>query len=106
MGNFVVVQWTVIKQKTEKYDVVTGYMVTVANQIYSFHVETSSNVSSVFVDHLLPNTGYSVSVVGLSDKTKGMPSEPIHFKTSGKYNLLSYSQYFNGRLTQSRDTHA
>ena len=84
MGHSVTVHWTVIKQKTEKHDVVTGYIVTVANQTHSIHVETSSNVSSVFVNHLLPNTDYSVSVVGLSDKTKGIPSEPIRFKTSGK----------------------
>ena len=81
-GYSVVVHWTVIKQKTEKHDVVTGYIVTVANQNCSFHMETSSNVSSVFVNQLLPNTSYIVSVVAISDKTKGMPSKSKRFKTS------------------------
>ena len=81
-GNSVVVQWTVIKQKTEKHDVVTGYIITLESETNSLQMETSSSVSSLFVNHLLPNTSYSVSVVGLSDKTKGMSSKSIRFKTS------------------------
>jgi hypothetical protein len=81
-ANFAVVQWTVIQQQEEKYDRVTGYTVTVTNETHFFNIKTSNSSSSVPISHLLPNTSYRVSVVGLSQETEGMPSEWISFKTN------------------------
>ena len=62
-----------------------SYRVTIKNQTYSFHVKTSRNVSSVSISHLLPNSNYNVSVVGLSEESEGIPSAWIRFKTRGEF---------------------
>jgi hypothetical protein len=86
MKNSAVVQWTVTEQEREKYDVVTGYKITVKNETHDvFDIKTSSNRSSVSINHLWPNANYTVSVVGLSEETQGMPSEWISFQTSGEF---------------------
>ncbi|CAB4021717.1 ---NA--- [Paramuricea clavata] len=81
-ANFAIVQWSVIERQEEKYDRVTGYIVTVINETYFFTIKVSNSSSSVSINHLLSNTSYRVSVVGLSEETVGMPSEWISFKTS------------------------
>ena len=85
MENSVVIQWNVIEQKKEKHDELMSYRVTIKNQTYSFHVKTSRNVSSVSISHLLPNSNYNVSVVGLSEESEGIPSAWIRFKTRGEF---------------------
>ena len=80
--NFAVVHWTVIEQQEGKYERVTGYKVTVGSQTYLFNIKASNTSSSVSINHLLSNTSYRVSVVGLSEETEGMPSEWISFKTN------------------------
>ncbi|CAB4009330.1 fibronectin-like isoform X1, partial [Paramuricea clavata] len=88
-ANFAVVQWTVIEQREENYDRVTGYTVTVRNETHFFNITTSNSSSSVPISHLLPNTSYRVSVVGLSEEIEGMPSEWISFKTNLTQNRLA-----------------
>ena len=82
--NSAVIQWTVIENEQKKYDVITGYKVAVKNRTHFFDKITSSDSSSVTMNHLLPNTSYSVSVVGLGEEIEGMPSEWISFRTSGE----------------------
>ena len=85
MENSAVVQWTLIEQEQEKYDVLNGYKITVKNETHVFDIKTSSHRSSVSINHLGPDGKYTVSVVGLSDETEGMPSEWISFQTSGEF---------------------
>ena len=80
-----VVRWTAIEQRTEAYDKVIGYTVAVRNETHIFHVNTSSDMSSVSLNNLLPYVNYSVSVVGRGDETEGIRSEWISFKTNGKF---------------------
>ena len=85
MESSAVVQWTVIGQEQEKYDVLNGYKITVKNETRVFHIKTSSHRSSVSINDLGPDSNYTVSVAGLSEETEGMPSEWIHFQTSGEF---------------------
>ena len=78
------IQWSAIENEQEKYDVITGYKVVVKNRTHFFDMTTSSDSSSVTVNHLLPNTSYSVSVVGLGEEIEGMASEWISFRTGGE----------------------
>jgi hypothetical protein len=81
-ANFAMVQWSVIERQEEKYDRVTGHIVTVRNETHFFNIKVSNSSSYVSINQLLSNTTKRVSVVGLSEETEGMPSEWISFKTN------------------------
>ena len=87
MENSAVIQWEVIENEQEKYDVIMGYKVAVKNTTHSFDLRTSKDSSSFTINDLLPNRSYNVSVVGLGEETEGMPSEWIGFRTSEQMSL-------------------